>query len=260
MLPRGTLRLRIGDVWIDAVTFEGALASIAGLVAAGRGGAVFTPNVDHVVNAGRHPKLREAYAAASLSLVDGQPLVWASRLLGVPLPAKISGSDLVPRLLDQALALRHRVFLMGGAPGVADEAAELLRKRGVEVVGCDGGRFSSDPAPGEEAELVAKINAVRPHLVLVALGSPKQEVWVHRIRDQIIPAVSVAIGASLDFLTGRVKRAPRWMQSAGLEWMHRLAQDPKRLAWRYFVNDPQILIVLARTLRLPRAERISAAR
>jgi N-acetylglucosaminyldiphosphoundecaprenol N-acetyl-beta-D-mannosaminyltransferase len=257
MPTEASFRLRIGEIWIDGVTFDGALERIDELIARGEGGSVFTPNVDHVVNAGRVDKLRAAYAACSLSLVDGQPLVWASRLLGAPLPEKVSGSDLVPRLLERAVARRHRVYLLGGAAGVAEAAADLLQRRGVEVAGFDGGRISLDPAPGEDDALVERISAARPDLLLVALGSPKQEVWIHRCGARLRPAVCVAVGAALDFITGRVKRAPRWMQKAGLEWLYRLGSEPRRLAFRYLVNDPQILMVLARTLRMPREQRVA---
>ena len=254
------LRLRIGPIWIDAVTFDQALERILALVELGQGGSVFTPNVDHVVSADRQPALREAYADASLSLVDGQPLVWASRLLGHALPEKISGSDLVPRLLDRAIERRLRVYLLGGAAGVVEEADRLLRGQGVNVVGFDGALIPQDPMPTAEDQVVQRIRTARPDLLLVALGTPKQEIWIHRVRVLVRPAVCLGIGASLDFLTGRIRRAPPWMQRAGLEWFYRLIHEPRRLYWRYLVNDPRIVLVVARTLRLPRAERVVTAR
>ncbi len=247
--------IRIGHVWIDAITLAGTLDRIDQLVEAGQGGSVFTPNVDHIVNVERSAELRAVYATASLSVVDGQPVVWASRLLGAPLPEKVSGSDLVPALLERAAQKRYRVYLLGGAPGVAEEAGTLLRSRGVEVVGVDGSRVALSPKPGEDDPIVDRIAAARPDLVLVALGNPKQELFIHRCQERLGAAVCLAVGGALDFITGRVPRAPRWMQFSGLEWLYRLAKEPRRLARRYLVNDPGFVLVLARTLLVPREQR-----
>lgn len=250
-------RLRVGRLWIDAVTFEGALRRIEALVDAGQGGSVFTPNVDHVVTAEDDPDFRAAYDAASLVLADGQPILWASRLLGAPLPEKVSGSDLVWPLLERAARRRWRVYLLGGAPGVVEAAAERFRRElGLEIAGVDCPRVGLDPAPGGDEPVVERVRRAAPHLLLVALGAPKQERFVHRNAARLGPVVSLGIGATLDFLTGRLERAPRWMSRCGLEWLHRMAQDPRRLAHRYLVKDPRFVAVIARTLRLPRTERV----
>ncbi len=248
-------RVRVGTVWIDAVSFSEALEAIADLVNTGQGGSVFTPNVDHIVGAESNARFRAAYGAASLSLVDGTPVLWASRLLGTSLPAKISGSDLIVPLARLAAERGWRVYLLGGAPGVAAEAAERLRSSlGTNVVGYDDARISLD-GTGDEQPVLDRIRLARPDLVFVALGSPKQELWSERVRDAIRPAVAVAIGASLDFVTGRVARAPRWMSAAGLEWIYRLAQEPGRLWRRYLIQDPKFLWVVVRTLFEPRHRR-----
>jgi N-acetylglucosaminyldiphosphoundecaprenol N-acetyl-beta-D-mannosaminyltransferase len=257
---RGARRLQIGRVPIDRITMGGALDAIEALIAAGRGGVVVTPNVDHVVIADRHPAFREAYAAANLSLADGQPIVWASHLLGKSVPEKVSGSDLVLPLLDRAARRGWRVYLLGGAPGVAEAAADrLTRERGVEIAGTAAPRLRPadatarpDPAAQQAADAV---RAARPDLVLVALGAPKQEVWMHRYRDALAPAVLVGVGASLDFVAGRVRRAPRWVSSAGLEWLWRLSREPRRLWKRYLIDDAQFIPILVRTLRKRRATR-----
>src|SRR3954464_13342685 len=131
-------RVRIGPIWLDALTFDETLAEIERRAVSGEGGAVFTPNVDHMVNLARSAPFRAAYERASLALVDGQALLWASRLLGTGLPEKISGSDLVPRGLERAGKRGLRVYFLGGAPGVAVEAATVARRLyGVEVAGVD---------------------------------------------------------------------------------------------------------------------------
>jgi N-acetylglucosaminyldiphosphoundecaprenol N-acetyl-beta-D-mannosaminyltransferase len=248
-------RVRFGGIWIDSLTFAGALDEIQRLVEAGAGGAVYTPNIDHVVNADADPAFREAYGRASLSLVDGQPLVWASRLLGSALPEKVSGSDLVEPLMERAGRRGWRVFLVGGAPGAAKIAAERLnRAHGVSIAGIEDGRISLEPGPADEA-LLARIAQARPQLLLVALGSPKQELWIDARRARLAPAVALAVGATLDFIAGALRRAPPWMRRAGLEWLYRLAQEPRRLARRYLWNDPKFLAVLARTWLSPRETR-----
>jgi N-acetylglucosaminyldiphosphoundecaprenol N-acetyl-beta-D-mannosaminyltransferase len=249
-------RLRLGKLCIDSLTFAGAIDAIDRLVTSRQGGAVYTPNIDHVVNVEQNPAFAEAYARASLSLVDGKPLVWASRLLGAPLPEKISGSDLLLPLMKRAAEKKWRVYLLGAGPGVADRAAKVLREEhGVDVVGTDAPMIHTGD-PSKNAEVVQKIKAARPDVLLVAFGSPKQELFIHQVQDEIRPAVSLAIGASLDFLVGAVKRAPRWVSDAGLEWLYRLAQEPKRMWRRYLVNDPYFALILLRSLRIPREERV----
>ncbi len=255
--PAAGRRVRIGRLWIDALTFPEALREIEALVAAGAGGCVFTPNVDHVVTAEDDGEFRAAYGEASLAFADGQPLVWSSRALGTPLPAKISGSDLAWPLMELAARRRWRVYLLGGGPSVADAAAaRLLRDLGVHVVGVDAPAIDLD-APGGEGDAAAeRVRMARPDLLLVALGAPKQERWIHRHLQRIRPAVAVAVGAALDFLAGHVRRAPGWMSRAGLEWLYRLAQEPRRLARRYLLKDPRFLPILLRTALSPRSQRV----
>ena len=246
-----------GMTGVDAVTLPGALGAIDALVARREGGVVVTPNVDHVVLADENDDLRAAYAEADLSLADGQPIVWSSRLLGQALPAKVSGADLLLPLMDHAAGAGWRVFLLGGEPGVAEEAAERLRARGTEIVGTAapwvrGVAAGPDPEGDAAAEAV---RACRPHLVVVAFGAPKQEIWMHRHRRALAPSVLVGLGASLDFVAGRIRRAPRWVSGAGLEWLWRLGREPRRLWRRYLLRDPRFLAILLRTVRERRASR-----
>jgi N-acetylglucosaminyldiphosphoundecaprenol N-acetyl-beta-D-mannosaminyltransferase len=252
-------RVQVGAVPIDVVTFAGALDAIEALVEAQRGGFVVTPNIDHVVLAEQNPDFRAAYACASLSLVDGQPLVWASPMLGERLPDKISGSDLVWPLLERAAQKKWRVYFLGAGPGVAELAAQKVKERyGTFVVGCDSPRLSIDPADPASQAAFEKVRAAKPDLLLLALGAPKQEVLMHRFLPAYAPAVAVGVGASLDFIAGMVKRAPAWVSRSGLEWAWRLSREPKRLWRRYLVNDPKFLLILARTLRRPLSERVYA--
>ena len=249
MTARPRARVRIGDLWIDALTMPSALDAIEALVARRHGGSVLTPNVDHVVRVERDLLLRRAYALADLSLADGQPIVWASRLLRTPLPEKISGSDLVGPLLARAAARGWRVYLLGGARGSAEAArARLFADPGVSVCGAEGPRVSVEPG-ADEAALVDRIRESNPQLILVGLGCPKQERFIARNAARFAPAVCLGIGASIDFIAGAVARAPRWVSRAGLEWLFRLAQEPRRLARRYLLEDPRFAAIVWHTLR-----------
>ncbi len=250
-------RIRLGRVWIDSLTFAEAIDEIERLIETGEGGTVFTPNVDHIVQLETNDAFRAAYDAASLRLVDGQPLIWASHLLGVPLPEKISGSDLILPLVQRAERRRWRIYLLGGAPGVAALAAERLNEQfEIEIVGIDAPHVTSAGKPVEGQAVLDRIVDARPHLLLVAFGAPKQELFMHGAIDSIRPAVAIGVGAGFDFIAGRLRRAPRWMSKSGLEWLFRLAQEPRRLAKRYLIEDPKILPVLYKTLLDPKRERV----
>jgi N-acetylglucosaminyldiphosphoundecaprenol N-acetyl-beta-D-mannosaminyltransferase len=238
-------RFRVGTVPVDAVDLEGALDVIERLVAAGQGGTVFTPNVDHVVLAERDARMRAAYEAVNLSLVDGMPVLWASRLLGTPVPEKVSGSDLVVPLLRRAAARNWRVYFLGGDPGVGERAkAEILRELPtLDVVGIDSPRIQVDAI---DPAVLERVRAAKPDIVLVALGAPKQEIFCHEQREKLSPAVLLGVGASLDFVAGTRARAPNWISKSGLEWLYRMAQEPKRLAGRYLLRDPQFVAIVAR--------------
>jgi N-acetylglucosaminyldiphosphoundecaprenol N-acetyl-beta-D-mannosaminyltransferase len=244
-----TKRLRIGKLWVDVLRFEEALDAVEALVRKGQGGNVFTPNVDHVVMVESNEAFAQAYSRAALCLADGMPLVWGSRLLGLPLPERVAGSDLVLPLLERAAQRQWRVFFLGANEGVADKAAEVVRQRfGTNVVGTDAPRITL----GDTAQLDrigAQLNAAQPHLVLMAFGAPKQEFLMDALADRVRPAVCLGIGASLDFIAGTVKRAPAFMRRSGLEWLYRLGQEPRRLWRRYLINDPLFAAILMRTLR-----------
>jgi N-acetylglucosaminyldiphosphoundecaprenol N-acetyl-beta-D-mannosaminyltransferase len=197
---------------------------------------VVTPNVDHVVLLQEHAGLRAAYDDASLVVADGWPIVRASRWLGRSLPQRVAGSDLVPALFAAARGTAPlRVYLLGALPGVALRAAERIHEHwpGVRVVGCDS------PPPGFEhcAEtnrvILGRIASAKPDVLIVGLGAPKQELWVHAHRDRLPVKVAICAGATIDFLAGAKRRAPRWMQRWGLEWLHRVATEPRRLTRRY---------------------------
>ncbi len=243
----GVGRVRVGALGLDALSLPEALEAIAKLVRARQGGTVFTPNVDHIVQAEHDAGFREAYSRSELSLVDGTPVFWASHLLGTPLPAKLSGSDVFEPLLERAGAEGWRVALLGGGPGVADLAAQNLMARmpGLQVVDTLSPRLGLT-AGAEEAACVERLKLARADLIFVCLGAPKQEFFSDRNRRTLAPAVLVGFGAAVDFAAGTVPRAPAWLSKLGLEWAFRLAREPRRLASRYLLRDPEFFKIVAR--------------
>jgi N-acetylglucosaminyldiphosphoundecaprenol N-acetyl-beta-D-mannosaminyltransferase len=211
---------------------------------------VFTPNVDHVVIGDQNPRFRTAYSRASLSLVDGTPLLWASHVLRDPLPEKVSGSDLVLPLMQRAAQRGWRVFLLGGAPGVAEKAAARLAVQcpGILIVGTAAPRVDMTGDPRDRVAIASEVAATTPDLVLVAFGAPKQEIFCDEVMPLLKPAVLVCVGAGVDFVAGIAKRSPPWMSRWGMEWLYRLAREPRRLAGRYLLRDPRFAWILVRQL------------
>lgn len=235
-------RVLMFGIEIDAVNMAEAVA-VLGQWTRGTGPAdsicryVVTPNVDHIVMLQEHAGLRAAYASASLVLADGWPVVAASRWLRKPLPQRVAGSDLVPGLFGAADNSRPlRTYLLGAAPGVAARAVNNIHVRwpAVQVVGVDSPPLGFEHDRQQNELILSRIAAVEPDLLIVGFGAPKQELWVHAHRGRLRAKVAICAGATIDFLAGEKRRAPGWMRRCGLEWLHRLASEPRRLARRYF--------------------------
>ena len=205
---------------------------------AGRGGWVVTPNLDHMRRLAREREFRELYDEATVRVVDGTVLVWALALQRTPVPERVAGSDLISSLAAGAAERGRSVFLLGGNPGTAERAAGVLQARHAKLtvagVECPPEGFHTDALA--MARLSRKLHEVKPDIVFVALGSPKQELVIRHLRHDRPEAWWLGVGISFSFLAGEVRRAPRWMQRAGLEWLHRVAQEPRRLFRRYFVE------------------------
>jgi N-acetylglucosaminyldiphosphoundecaprenol N-acetyl-beta-D-mannosaminyltransferase len=223
---------------------------------------VVTPNVDHVVKL-QHDKLfLEAYRGASLVVADGRPVVLASRLLGCPLPGTVPGSDLVPALFDLAVARSTplRVYLFGAKPGVADVAAENIRRRWgstVDICGAVSPEFGFEKDAAACARHVAAISEAKPDVLIIGLGAPKQEIFALQHGHGIEAGIAICAGATIDFIAGNVPRAPAWMRTFSLEWVYRLAQEPRRL-WRRYLTDLLVFprLVLREAFRIQRDARI----
>jgi N-acetylglucosaminyldiphosphoundecaprenol N-acetyl-beta-D-mannosaminyltransferase len=223
---------------LSRVSMRDAIEHVLGWCREPRGDScryVVTPNVDHAVMFQRRGDLRNAYAEASLVLADGTPIVVAARLFGKMLPERVAGSDLVPKLLAAASDETLRVFLLGAAEGVADTAAQRIHRDwpAVQVVGTYSPPIGFEHDPAENACILETIAAAKPDLLVVGFGAPKQELWVHQHHHKIEAKVALCAGATIDFLAGHRRRSPVWMRRTGLEWVHRVASEPRRLAKRY---------------------------
>jgi N-acetylglucosaminyldiphosphoundecaprenol N-acetyl-beta-D-mannosaminyltransferase len=232
---------RLFGIDVNVVDGDGALAWVAGTIEAGGRGLVLTPNVDHVVRFQRDPVFRQAYSHATLILPDSTPLMWAARILGRPLAER--ASNLMLDLCAAAAQRGHGVYLLGGTEDVVEGAVASLRSRFplLRIAGRHHGYFG----PEDEADVVAEISTSRPDLLFVGLGSPKQELWMARYGSSIDHRVAVCVGGAFNYVSGRVSRAPAWVQRAGIEWLWRLGQEPGRLWHRYFVEDATFIRLVA---------------
>lgn len=233
------------------VTMEETLGWINFLVARRKPAYLATANLDFARQASEDVELQRILLEAELVLCDGTPLVWASRLTGQPLRERVAGSDLAPRLLANAEKHGQRIFLLGGDPSSLERAAANIQKNHPLLPKV---QFYSPPfAPLHEfdnAEILGRIAAARPDILLVAFGCPKQEKWIYMNYRQAGVPVSIGVGATIDFLAGRVSRAPEWIARFGLEWVYRMVQEPRRLAGRYYAD---LLFLFRQTLRERRA-------
>lgn len=243
-------RIDLGGVLIDRVDVGSAIERIRGFLRSGTLNQIVTVNLDFVAITRRDHDFRDTLNEADLAVADGMPLVWASRLTDQPLPQRLTGVELVDECCKVAVETDSSVFLLGAAPGIADEAADTLQQRfpGLRIAGVYAPPFG--PLSHEENErILATINAVRPEFLFVALGAPQQDVWIRANRDRLDVPVAMGVGCVLDLLAGVVSRAPTWMQRTGLEWLFRLLQEPDRLWRRYILDDIPVLFWLVRQIR-----------
>lgn len=203
---------------------------------------VVTPNVDNIVRLSQYPQLRHQYDQADYIFADGMPVVWASKMTAHPLPERVTGADLFVALMHQSVKHQLKIFVIGGTP---DKEAFLTKAfqrvyPGSDVhLYCPSMQFTFDGEEGLEA--VERVNAVKPDMVFVCLGAPKQENWSFTYRDQLKTSLIFCVGAAMEFALGLKTRAPMWMQNNGLEWLWRLMSEPRRLWRRYFVQGKKFI-------------------
>lgn len=230
--------IRLMGVRLHAITEAQANEHILDSLDRRRGGVVITPNLDHLRRAVRDQSYKDMIERADLSVADGMPLVAAARLRGTPLPERVAGSDMISGLSELASKRGRSVYLLGGDEGTAEKAAGVLTERypALRIAGTfyPPMGFEQDAALMER--MVAELRAASPDIVYVALGSPKQERLIERLRSELPDAWWLGVGISFSFLCGEVRRAPAWMRATGLEWLHRLWSEPRRLFRRYVLE------------------------
>ena len=248
--PRGPNRRRfrrarvdLMGLPVDQLTEEKTVETVLSAVRAGRGGCLFTPNLHHMqaFATGADGDVYEESAklpGARLVVADGMPLIWASRLRGTPLPERVAGSNLIWSLTRAAAGEGASIFLLGGNPGAAEAAAQCMREdcSALRIAGLMSPPKGFEHDPRVIDEIVATLTDAAPDIVYVALGFPKQEQIALQMAPLMPDTWFVGVGISFSFVCGEVRRAPAWMQRAGLEWVHRLAQEPRRLFRRYVVD------------------------
>ena len=233
------------NTYVNNVSMKEAVNEIERLAENGIASYIVPINVDVVIKIEKDEKLKEIADNANLVLVDGKPLVWISKWLKIPVKEKVSGSDLVPEICEAALQKGFRLFIIGGKDGVAESAQRNLEKNypGIKIVGTYSPPIGFESNGNECKKINEMISDCQADILFVCLGCPKQEKWVYENYKKYGATVSICAGATVDFLAGNVKRAPKWMSDHGLEWFYRFLQEPKRLFKRYFIDDVKIFLL-----------------
>lgn len=241
-------RIKFMNTEIDNLTMKETLDEIDKLILKNDKSYVVTPNVDHIVQLETDVELKNIYRDASLILADGKPLLWISKWYKTPIKEKISGSDLFPLLCEMAAKKGYSMFFLGAAEGVAAKAAENLKKKynGLKIVGTYSPPYGFEKDEIELEKIIDMVKEANPDILILGLGSPKQEKFIYKYRNRLNIPISLGLGASFDFEAGNIKRAPKWMSNHGLEWLFRITQDPKRMTKRYLVDDRKILSLVVR--------------
>jgi N-acetylglucosaminyldiphosphoundecaprenol N-acetyl-beta-D-mannosaminyltransferase len=237
---------------ISVVTRDGVSNLVMAALSRGEGGWVFTPNLDIMRRIATDQGFADTCRVAEIRTADGRPLLWAAKLKGTPLPMRVAGSDMIWSITERAAKEGRSVYFLGGSEGAAEKCAEVLRAKhpSLKIVGieCPPMGFEKDAAYMDAMR--ARLREASPDIVFVGLGSPKQDVLIAQLRGLYPRTWFFGIGVTFSFVAGEVKRAPKWMQRVGLEWFHRLCQEPRRLFKRYLVQGlPFLVLFLAQSLR-----------
>jgi N-acetylglucosaminyldiphosphoundecaprenol N-acetyl-beta-D-mannosaminyltransferase len=235
-------RTHICGIPVDALTMEESVAAACALIQTGEPHQHVAINAAKVVAARHDSRLRQIIESCAIANADGQSVVWASRLLGHRLPERVTGIDFMLRMWEVAAERGLRVYLLGSKPETVRRTADVARAQGVEVVGARDGFWT----PEGEAAVVADVAAARPDLLFVGLPTPRKEEFLHRHLGALRAGLAVGVGGSFDVVAGVVSRAPEWMQKSGLEWLHRMVQEPRRLFGRYIHGNVEFIFLVAR--------------
>ena len=240
---RRIMRTKIFSILFDNVTLDEAAKSVQALIIRKEPAYVVEVNTDVALKAENDPELLSAISGSALTFADGKPIVWISRWYKKPLKERVAGSDLIPKMFELAVRNNWSVFLLGGADGVAEEAARRMKEMysGIRIVGTYAPPFGFEQDEEELTRINHMLYNADADLVIACFGCPKQEKWAAENYRECGSSVIICGGGTIDFLAGRVQRCPKWMADHGLEWFYRFTREPKRLFHRYFIDDPKIL-------------------
>ena len=245
------MTVRIFNVDFECASLDSGTEQIIAAARSGRKGLVVTPNVDHVVVLQDDPEMQAIYREALFRFADGMPLVWFSKLAcNTPLPERVTGADLLPAICQKSAGTGLNLYFLGGNPGIAERAADSLRRQypGVAIVGTYCPPFGFEHDPAETERIIADINACQVDILFVGVGAPKQEKWAAACLSRLNVGPILCIGAAFDFAAGSIRRAPKLLRNAGLEWVWRMASEPRRLWKRYLVRGSRFLPMVWREL------------
>jgi len=245
--------VRILGTRFAQINMEDTLRAIEKFITNGRKSQVCITNAYSLVLMQKDTEFKDITNSASLVVADGEPLTWISKLYGEPIPERVAGPDLVYEFSRRSAKKRYKLFFLGSNSSTLKKMVENLKKifPSLQIVGAYSPPFKKQFSERENEGMVALINKVKPDVLFVGLGAPKQERWIWEHKDELQVPVSIGVGAAFDFVAGTVKRAPEWMQKCGLEWLFRLYQEPRRLWKRYLIgNTIFIWLVLKEFLKV----------
>lgn len=239
-------RIKFLNTYVDNLNMQEAIDKIDFMIRNGNNQYIVTPNVDHIVKIEKDHEFKKIYEEANLILTDGMPLIWISKIVGTPIKEKVSGSDLFPKICELASKNAYKVFLLGAAEGVAEIAAQNLKRKfeNLNIVGTYSPPLGFEQDDKEVEKIINIININNVDVLFIGLGAPKQEKFIYKYKDRLNIKLSLAVGASIDFEAGVQRRAPKWMQNNGLEWSYRLYKEPKRMYKRYIIDDFKIIKIV----------------
>lgn len=239
-------RVNILDVEVSRYNLDETMGLFCNAIDTGRKLRVSVTPVNCVLWAYRDENLKKIYNSADLVTADGVPLVWASKFLGSSIKGRVTGLDLLPEFSKISADKGYRLFFLGAAEGVATKLANYLKSvnPGLKIAGTYSPPFADQFSEAENDKMIDMINKSKTDILWVSLTAPKQDYWIAEHFDRLNVAIAIGVGAAFDVVAGNIKRSPKWMQKAGLEWLFRLAQEPGRLSKRYLIEAPQFIPLL----------------
>ena len=242
-------RANVLGIQVDALDMTAAIARIASALAARRKGYICVAGVHGIMEAQRDPEVRKAYADALITVPDGMPTVWVGRWQGFKRMQRVAGPDLMLEIFRHGQFADYSHFLYGGKPGIAEELSIILSRRfpSARIVGTYTPPFR-DLTRAEERSLISMIRSLKPSIIWVGISAPRQEMFMRRYLPLLDTTLMFGVGAAFDFHTGRIRDCSEWIKRAGLQWLHRLIQDPRHLMWRYLRNNPEFMWRIAMQL------------